>query len=270
MKKYKPLVSILIVNYNNEKLLSRAITSCLMQTYKNIEITIYDDASTDKSVIKIKKFLYKKNIKFYLNSKKKSNIASFDAMNGYLFLFKKSKGSIICLLDSDDYYHNTKVAEVVKYFESNKKTQFLQNLPTIIKDENILFKKNKNNFFSFWRYLAPESCVSFRRNFLYNFIKNNKILKKKYEHVWFAFRMGVFSYFVQKSFGSLEKNLTYYQSLGQSKKYLFMSYNWFLRRKQSLDYLKKISLNFSSIKFFIDYVVTFLISKLLRTHLIYV
>ena len=49
MKKQKTLVSILIINYNNGKLLTRAINSCLEQKYKNIEILIFDDKSTDNS-----------------------------------------------------------------------------------------------------------------------------------------------------------------------------------------------------------------------------
>ena len=36
MKKQKTLISILIINYNNGKLLTRSINSCLEQKYKNI------------------------------------------------------------------------------------------------------------------------------------------------------------------------------------------------------------------------------------------
>ena len=49
MKKNIKLVSILIINYNNAKYLERAIKSCLNQTYKNIEILIFDDKSKDNS-----------------------------------------------------------------------------------------------------------------------------------------------------------------------------------------------------------------------------
>ena len=59
MKKQNTLVSILIINYNNEKFVSRAINSCLTQNYKNIEILIHDDKSMDDSITQINKF--KKN-----------------------------------------------------------------------------------------------------------------------------------------------------------------------------------------------------------------
>ena len=74
-----------------------------------------------------------------------------------------------------------------------------------------------------------------------NFIKKNRSVFKKYDLVWLGFRLGVFSYFIDKKFGCLEKNLTYYESLGESKKYSFMNRSWLIRREQSFEYLKKIS-----------------------------
>ena len=41
------LVTILINNFNNQKFLKKCINSCLAQSYKNIEIIIYDDKSND-------------------------------------------------------------------------------------------------------------------------------------------------------------------------------------------------------------------------------
>ena len=57
MKKQNTLVSILIINFNNAKFLKRSIRSCINQTYKNIEILIYDDKSTDKSIFVAKEIL---------------------------------------------------------------------------------------------------------------------------------------------------------------------------------------------------------------------
>ena len=149
MKKQNTLVSILIINYNNEKFVSRAVNSCLMQKYKNIEILIHDDQSKDSSIKRINKFKKNKKITISINKSKKKNISSFDAMNGYLHLFKKSKGKIICLLDSDDFFHKSKIQSIVNYFEKNKNIEFVQNLPIIKSKKNSLYKMNKNSFFSF-------------------------------------------------------------------------------------------------------------------------
>ena len=61
----KPLISILIINYNNGKLLPRAINSCLTQKYKNLEILVLDDKSTDNSV-KVLDSFKKNKIKNFL------------------------------------------------------------------------------------------------------------------------------------------------------------------------------------------------------------
>ena len=59
---HQPLVSILIPCYNAEKWLSETINSALDQTWKNIEIIIVDDGSTDSSLA-IAKTFESKNIK---------------------------------------------------------------------------------------------------------------------------------------------------------------------------------------------------------------
>ena len=74
MKIQNPLISILIINYNNSKLLTRAINSCLSQTYKNIEILIFDDKSVDNSMKIINKYKKYKKIKIFFNKKKRKNL----------------------------------------------------------------------------------------------------------------------------------------------------------------------------------------------------
>ena len=53
-----PLVSIIIPVYNGEKWLSNAINSAIEQSYKNIEIIIIDDGSSDKSLSICKYFCF--------------------------------------------------------------------------------------------------------------------------------------------------------------------------------------------------------------------
>ena len=65
------LVSVLINNYNNQKFLRKSIDSCLNQTYKNLEIILFDDNSTDNSKKIIKK-IKNKRLKKIFNLKKKS------------------------------------------------------------------------------------------------------------------------------------------------------------------------------------------------------
>jgi glycosyltransferase involved in cell wall biosynthesis len=49
----KPLVSVLLIAYNQEKLISDAVRSVLAQTYEPLEILISDDASSDRTFVAI-------------------------------------------------------------------------------------------------------------------------------------------------------------------------------------------------------------------------
>tara|TARA_B100001741_G_scaffold269953_1_gene237305 strand:+ start:751 stop:1551 length:801 start_codon:yes stop_codon:yes gene_type:complete len=264
MKKQNTLISILIINYNNHSLLKRSIESCLKQSYKNIEILIFDDQSDDSSPNVLKKFIKNKKIKIFFNKNKKANIAALDAAHGYYFLFKKSKGKIICLLDSDDFYHKDKIFKIHDCFEKNKSYDFIQNLPIIVENNIKNYKKNRNNIFSYWPYFAPESCINFRRNFMLRFLKKNKYLNHKFTNVWLGFRMGVYAFFIENTFMTLNENITYYKSYGESKKYFTLGYSWFIRRKNSFDYLSKISKKKYKYKLNFDYFITLIFSKMLK------
>ena len=58
------LVSIIMSVYNNEDTVKGSIESILSQSYKNIELIITDDCSSDRSLSIIKNYLDDKNVKF--------------------------------------------------------------------------------------------------------------------------------------------------------------------------------------------------------------
>ena len=63
----KNLVSILITNFNKGNYLKKTINSCLKQNFKNKEILVFDDCSTDDSLDILSKF---NSIKVVKNKKK--------------------------------------------------------------------------------------------------------------------------------------------------------------------------------------------------------
>jgi glycosyltransferase involved in cell wall biosynthesis len=91
-----PLVSIVIPTYNREKTIMRAIDSVLAQTYKNFEIILVDDGSTDDTLNVVQKYLSDKRISYYAHSVNKGVCA---AKNTGLDLIK---GEWFTILDSDD------------------------------------------------------------------------------------------------------------------------------------------------------------------------
>jgi glycosyltransferase involved in cell wall biosynthesis len=223
-----PLISILIANYNNRKRVKRAIKSCLKQNYKNIEIIVFDDCSTDGSQNTIKKI---KKIKKIFNKKKKY-ISYQDSMNAYLKMFKLSKGKFIFLLDSDDFFFPKKISTLVNFYLKNPKIKFIQDAPRILSKQRTLIK-NKNFIFSRWPHFSPTSCLSIERNFFKQFIKYDNFLKYKFVNVWLDFRLCAYSFFKRKNFFFYNFPLTNYdqtQSSNQSNSYFKFKSNWILRR----------------------------------------
>ncbi len=113
MKK-KPLVSILIPLYNSEKYIAKTIENCLDQRYKNIEIIIVDDGSTDNSAEIADEYAKKyENIKLY----RQENSGAPRARN---LAFAKSKGEYIQYLDADDLMSENKISsQMERAIENN-------------------------------------------------------------------------------------------------------------------------------------------------------
>ena len=96
----KELVSIILTVFNKDKFISKTIDGVFQQTYKNYELIIINDCSTDNSKSKIlKKIKNKKKIFYYENKINKG--VSYSRNLGFL----KSKGKYICFLDGDDFYY---------------------------------------------------------------------------------------------------------------------------------------------------------------------
>lgn len=99
----QPLISVLIPFKNTENYLTDCLESILIQTYKNWEVVIVDDGSTDSSYTLVELYALKDNrIKLYKNT----GIGIIDALQ---LAFKYSKGDFITRMDSDDIMHPDKL-----------------------------------------------------------------------------------------------------------------------------------------------------------------
>lgn len=104
--KHNPLVSILIPFYNAQAYIADTIERCLDQSYKDIEIIIVDDHSTDNSLSVAQQFECN-NIHIYQNPKKGGN----SARN---YAFQMSKGEYVKFLDADDYFSSEMLKKQVE------------------------------------------------------------------------------------------------------------------------------------------------------------
>lgn len=123
----KPLVSIIITNYNYSKYIIGAVESARNQTYDNIEIIVVDDGSTDNSW-EILKSYYKPKSEV-INAEYKSfhihsnvfffNIKNSGASNARNFAINRAstKSQYISILDGDDEYVPSRIEKLVNKLE---------------------------------------------------------------------------------------------------------------------------------------------------------
>ena len=272
IEKKNVLVSILVNNFNNEKYLDKCINSCLKQTYKNIEIIVFDDKSTDSSKNILSK--YKKNkIKIIFNKNKKFNSGPLNQLNSIYISLKKSKGKYIFLLDGDDYFLKDKVSQFIKTFNSKPKTVFLQDNPIYkYNDANIQFKKFKLKRKLFvnhtWPFFSPTSTMAFKREFLIKLLAQIAFSRSLFDQMFFDARAFIYIYFFEKNYIVSNKYLTVYnQNLeGDTlKNYQKKNKKWWIRRLQYHYYVESIFKRNKKTHFkFIDYYLTLLINLVLK------
>ena len=112
------LVSVIMSVYNKEKFISESITAILNQSYKNFELLIIDDHSSDNSIKTIKKFKDKR-IKLFINKFNKGR------SKNYNFLAKKIKGDFVITADADDILMPYAFEELSKVLYKNKRIDFV-------------------------------------------------------------------------------------------------------------------------------------------------
>ena len=96
----KPLVSIIIANYNRADLIEETLDSIKNQSYPLFECIIVDDGSTDDSVNVIQNWIQRDN-RFQFFSRPKSIRKGANACRNWGFK-EKSEGNLIKFFDSDD------------------------------------------------------------------------------------------------------------------------------------------------------------------------
>jgi glycosyltransferase involved in cell wall biosynthesis len=241
------LATILINNFNNNRFINKCVLSCISQSYKNIEIIIYDDFSNDGSEKYLKKIKHK-NIKKIFNKKKLSKSGPINQFEAIEKAFLKSKGEFIFLLDSDDFFLKDKVRYFVNLFRKNKNLEFIQDNPIyfypIQNTKRKKLIKNKKFVMHTWPYFNPTSTMVFKRKFFSKLIKEIYFSKRKYKKMYFDARAMIYIYFFCKNFKTSEKYLTVYTQNIQGdtiKNYKNMNIGWWERR---LEYHKFVEMLF--------------------------
>ncbi len=125
-----PLFSVIIPVYNRERFIARAIESVLAQTFRDFELIVVDDGSTDKSAAIA--------ARYPLRLIQQPNKGVSAARNAGI---KAAKGSIIALLDSDDEWKPKKLEAHYRFFREHPDYKIHQTDEIWIKDGKFLNKK---------------------------------------------------------------------------------------------------------------------------------
>lgn len=111
-----PLISIVMVNYNQEDYLKESIDSVIAQTYQNWELIIVDDGSTDASVEIIKSYEDSRIHPIFL---KKNRHICYATNLGLSHIC----GEYVARLDSDDVWCEKKLEKQMNFFENHPKAE---------------------------------------------------------------------------------------------------------------------------------------------------
>ncbi len=109
MATFAPEVSVIIPMYNAEKYLSECLESLLAQTFKNFEVIIVDDCSTDSSPEIVESYAEKFGGRLILSHTEKNSGSGALPRNKGLSL---SRGEYVQFLDADDMLTKTALEEL--------------------------------------------------------------------------------------------------------------------------------------------------------------
>ena len=166
------LISVIIPAHNVEKYIENCLISVFDQTYKNIEVILIDDFSTDKTV-KIAKSFQKNhsNLKIIslknYGSKKKSGISMARNLG-----IKFAKGKFIALLDADDLWSKEKLDLQVKLIKN--KILCFTNVKYSYEDSRDIFQKKIRSLINF----ISKSFFIKHLSFINNISPSSVLIKK--------------------------------------------------------------------------------------------
>ncbi len=227
MKK-NPLVSIITACYNSEEFIKDTVESVFNQTYGRIEYIIVDGGSTDGTMDIIKE--YEARYSDQLRWISEGDEGVFHAMNKGIEL---SNGTIIGILNSDDWYEPETIETVVNEMTEDDSLDIVHGLLRDIEDDKIFKVEGVSSDFletkmikhptCFVRKRAYERCGKFDLNYklcadyeLMLRFKQNNLKFKMLEKVLANYRLGGLTF--------RKRNSSYFEEKDIQHKYNVISF----------------------------------------------
>jgi glycosyltransferase involved in cell wall biosynthesis len=112
----EPLVSIITPTYNHEAFISNCIRSVLAQSYRNWELIVVDDGSSDGTWDTVQR-LAANDRRIHPHRQERRGI--WRLSETYNFALSRASGSLIAVLEGDDYWPPYKLATQVRYHQGD-------------------------------------------------------------------------------------------------------------------------------------------------------
>lgn len=135
-----PRISIIMPVYNAEKTIIRAVKSVINQTFKDYELIIINDGSTDDTA-EIVKSIIKSNTKVNFKTIKNSGVSVARNIG-----IMEATGEYITFLDSDDYYEKNALEVISSYLKDDIEL-LIYGHKVVDKDGKVIKESSLNNQF---------------------------------------------------------------------------------------------------------------------------
>lgn len=183
--------TVAISAYNIENYVKRAIDSVLNQTFKNYELLVIDDCSTDSTMEVIKQIVGQEAK--ILQTKKNSGTAAASRN----IAIENAKGEYLLFLDGDDeLYSNETLKEIDEHIKENKYDIVYLGYENVGHTENYYRISNKENSTREARLICDESFSVSSKVWNVEFLRNNNIRFKEgmyYEDELFSIKSNILS-----------------------------------------------------------------------------
>lgn len=164
-------VDILLATYNGEKFIVEQLESILRQTYKDFNLIISDDNSTD-STLKILDEYAKKDSRITLYKQKKN----LGVISNFEFLLSKVKSKYFMFSDQDDIWIEDKIEKSLNKLKETNSDIIFTDLMVVDDKLNVLYS-------SYWELKGLKNKIlkhnSFEALYLNNYVTGCTMLMKK-------------------------------------------------------------------------------------------
>lgn len=140
------MVSIVLPTYNGSRYLARSLTSCLCQSYSEIEVIAVNDGSTDDTLSILLKFAEKDSRVRVINLTK--NVGLPRALN---IGFEHACGEFLTWTSDDNYYAENAIEEMVKFLKAHPEVDFVYADYIVVDEEDRVLE--------YWQVSEPESLI---------------------------------------------------------------------------------------------------------------